>query len=69
MRRSRFSEEQIFADVADSESTSPLSARCSYQHLVAMLGDIDGYENLRFCRRLGQGHGRSPLQSWSANQL
>ena len=51
----------ILACVEDHQAPPSAAAGLGDQHIVAMLGDIDGYKNGALRRRLSLGHGRSLL--------
>jgi len=58
---------EILKAVPDRQSPAASFAGNPDQHLMPVLGDVDGYENGRSRYSLGNGHGRSPLRCGSQN--
>uniref|UniRef100_UPI0035ABD6D8 hypothetical protein n=1 Tax=Psychromarinibacter sediminicola TaxID=3033385 RepID=UPI0035ABD6D8 len=55
----------IFPRVQDRQPTSPFAPCDLDQYLVAVLGDIDCYENSVGWERMASGRGRSPYRCGS----
>jgi hypothetical protein len=59
----------IFPHVTNCEAFATPPPRDSDQNFIAMLRDINRYQNGLPCLMMRLGHGRSPLQLWSAKPL
>lgn len=59
----------ICARVEDGQPPAPRPTRYLDQDLIAMLGDVDRYQDGAIPHILGQGHGRSPLRWRLATSL
>lgn len=67
LANNRYQSLEILEAIADCQSTAAWFARNPNQHLMPMLGNIDGYNKGRNGDSVDKGHGRSPLQCGSQN--